>query len=144
MVILVHLHHVCSKAAPAFPWQYSRALSQVPGVRMSVCPIEIEIAMGRDVPQVYHKVLFLSLFLFRRQGLALRSSKKHFIFFPSSLFLGFVCCTLLCLRNILSLAGPGGRTGTRIAQELACMKSRRDGATPPTDGALGGYLLFFC
>lgn len=65
--------------------------------------------------------------------------QKAFYFLSLFTFPGFCLFTLLCLGRILSLAWARGRTGTRIAQELAWMRSSRD-----FWWSTWGYLLFFC
>lgn len=136
VVILVHLHRVCSKAAPAFPRQNICALSQVPGMRMSLCPIEMQ--MGRDAAQVCHQELFISLWFYCSDKDSLWEVPKSILLsFPLLFFQVFSVPLYLVEGRFHPWLGIGGGLGPEWPKRLLVW-----GIAGTPDGALGVTCCF--
>lgn len=123
------------------PWQYSHSVSEIPVMNSdeNVKPSHWNGNQPRFCTGLSPVAAYFTLCLILRQALALKSSKKYFIFFPFFFFLFFDCSIFLCLREIKSCPwlAPGGELGPRMPKSW-----RAWGAAGTPDGVLGGYLFF--
>lgn len=82
--------------------------------------------------------VYFTVFLLLRQGLALRSSKKNY-FLSLFSFSGFALFHFIWLKKDQGYLGLGGELAPELLKSWLV-----PGIAGTPDGAVGGYLLFFC